>query len=97
MARRNADVYHLTFHSSDIGVGGTPYVPTRETRDGFLFRLEGILDYIVHELHVQPTTSREYYELFRQRQKASAATKMGRELQPLRSRETPEVPAAAAR
>ena len=71
LARRNAQVYHLTFHSSDIGVGGTPYAATREARDAFLSRLEGILDFLVHELRARPVTSREYYAIYRQQQTAA--------------------------
>lgn len=96
MARRSADVYHLTFHSSDIGVGGTPYVPTREARDGFLLRLECILDYLVHELRVQPVTSREYHEIFRRQQRASTAPTKSRGLQPARSEEAQEATATAS-
>ncbi|MBP7937172.1 MAG: hypothetical protein KA354_21215 [Phycisphaerae bacterium] len=66
LARRRTPVYHLTFHSSDIGVGGTPYVPTIEARDAFLDRLDGILEHLVNYLGAQPVTAREYYDLFRE-------------------------------
>ncbi|NLX12128.1 MAG: hypothetical protein GXY44_00530 [Phycisphaerales bacterium] len=62
--RRGDDLFHLTFHSSNIGIGGTPYVPTPEARDAFLDRLRGVLDYLVNTCGIVPVTSREYYEIF---------------------------------
>jgi hypothetical protein len=93
MARRDADVYHLTFHSSDIGVGGTPYVPTRKARDEFLLRLEGILDFMIHELRARPVTSREYYEVYRRAHGPLAETTGNCELRSVKSTETHEVAA----
>ncbi len=63
LLRRGTEVFHLTFHSSNIGVGGTPYVPDQEARDAFLGRLTGVLDFLVARQGVRPTTAREYYEL----------------------------------
>lgn len=65
LMRRGADVFHLTFHSSNIGIGGTPYVPDRAARDAFLQRLGGILEFLVGRHGVQPITARGYYELVR--------------------------------
>ena len=62
--QRGDDLFHLTFHSSNIGIGGTPYVPTREARDAFMDRLRGVLDYLVNTCGIEPVTSREYYEIF---------------------------------
>ena len=78
--RRKTAVYHLTFHSSDIGVGGTPYVPTCEARDAFLSRLEGILDFLVNGLHAQPVTSREYYAIHCRQQSTDEALATSRGL-----------------
>ncbi len=64
--RRGDRLFHLTFHSSNIGIGGTPYVPTRSARDAFLDRLRGVLDYLVNTRGAEPVTSREYYEIFSQ-------------------------------
>jgi hypothetical protein len=57
---READVLHMTFHSSNIGVGGTPYVPTARDRDAFLDRVESVLSFLVEGHDVQPTTARDY-------------------------------------
>jgi hypothetical protein len=63
LLRRGTDVLHLTFHSSNIGIGGTPYVPDRRSRDAFLARLAGVLDFLVNEQGVRPITARGYYEI----------------------------------
>ncbi len=63
LLRRGTELYHLTFHSSNIGIGGTPYVPDRRARDAFLDRLSGVLDFLVNENDVLPVTAREYYDL----------------------------------
>jgi hypothetical protein len=64
MIRRGAGLFHVTFHSSNIGIGGTPYVPTTEARDAFLDRIAGVLDFLVREHRAQPVTAREYYAAF---------------------------------
>lgn len=63
LLRRGTELFHLTFHSSNIGIGGTPYVPDREARDAFLDRLSGVLDFLVNENGLRPVTAREYYDL----------------------------------
>lgn len=63
LMRRGTEVFHLTFHSSNIGVGGTPYVPTKAARDAFLQRVSGIVQFLVNRHEVQPITAREFYEL----------------------------------
>ena len=63
LLRRGTEVFHLTFHSSNIGVGGTPYVPDQDARDAFLRRLTGVLDFLVAGQGVTPITTRDYYNL----------------------------------
>ena len=66
MIRRGASVFHMTFHSTNLGVGKTPYVPSYGAREAFLSRLEGVLKFLVNNHGVQPVTSREYYAVVRQ-------------------------------
>jgi len=63
LLRRETEMLHLTFHSSNIGIGGTPYVPDRRSRDAFLARLSGVLDFLVNKQGVQPVTARDYYRI----------------------------------
>ncbi|MGQ9650479.1 MAG: hypothetical protein ACUVXJ_10240 [Phycisphaerae bacterium] len=77
LLRRGAELLHLTFHSSNIGIGGTPYVPDRGARDAFLDRLSGVLDFLVNDSGVRPVTAREYHDLVSTRRTSPA----GREAQ----------------
>lgn len=60
---RGDELFHMTFHSSNIGVGGTPYVPNLEARDAFLERVRGVLDYLVRLQGLRPITARDYYQM----------------------------------
>lgn len=71
MIRRGSELFHMTFHSTNIGVGKTPYVPTLDARDAFLERLDRILGFLVNEAGVEPVTARLYYDLVRRRQNVS--------------------------
>jgi hypothetical protein len=72
MVQRGAETFHLTFHSSNIGVAGTPYVPDCGARDAFLERLAGVLDFLVNRQGVRPVTAREYYDMIIHRGAVSA-------------------------
>lgn len=62
LLKRGTELIHLTFHSSNIGIGGTPYVPDGAARDAFLGRLTGVLDFLVNQHGTKPVTARGYYE-----------------------------------
>lgn len=65
---RGHEVLHLTFHSSMIATGTSPYARTDRERDLRLENLRKILDYIVKEKGIESVTAEEFYKQFRGRE-----------------------------
>jgi hypothetical protein len=64
IAKTDAPVLNLMFHSSEGIVGGSPYNKTQAELDAFLERLAGFLDFAVKELGAQPVTFQEFHQVW---------------------------------
>ncbi len=62
LIKRKEPVLHMMFHSSNIVVGGTPYVKDKKMHNEFFERLENILDYLVNAKKVDSMSCTEFYE-----------------------------------
>jgi hypothetical protein len=54
MMLRSLPVLNLTFHSSTALPGATPYVRDERELDGFVSRIEGLIEYVLMRYHVEP-------------------------------------------
>jgi peptidoglycan/xylan/chitin deacetylase (PgdA/CDA1 family) len=59
---RKTPVLHLTFHSSMISAGNSPYAKDKKERDRRLKILRDSIEYIVSQKNIKPVTSLNYYE-----------------------------------
>jgi len=65
LIKRKEPVLHMMFHSSNIVVGGTPYVKNKKMYKEFFENLERILNYLVNKKNIKSMTCEEFYYWFK--------------------------------
>ncbi len=63
MLRKNHKVFCLTYHSSSLMPGGSPYVRTQQQLELFLQTIEQYLDFFRHEAHGEFSSINEFYKI----------------------------------
>ncbi|CCG40557.1 polysaccharide deacetylase family protein [Magnetospirillum molischianum] len=75
---RGQRLFHLTYHSSSLLPGGSPYVRTERDRDLFLGWIEAYLDFFLGEIAGRPATPEEIYALARSGETRDSVSEAGR-------------------
>lgn len=73
LARRNAPILNLLFHSSEAIVGGSPYNRTDAELEAFFDRLSQLLRYATSDLRAVPVTFSEFAASWRRRRRTLPA------------------------